>query len=362
MGAILGMGLSHYPGPMVPIEYWPKMIETNVAKGRIRPEDAANVAGWPAPMQAEWGTDEGLTAAEAHRTRLLAGYRQLREALDDFAPDLVLIWGDDQYENFNKDCIPAFCVYIFDEVGCKPLLGGERGPFRTAANAWGLPPDTEVRVRGHREAANALARTLLDQDFDIAYAYTTRHPRGLAHSFANTVMYLDYDRRGFDYPVVPFHVNCYGNEMMKTAAGADEGMRELSPPSPSPRRCFAIGRATARFLAESPWRVALIGSASWSHGSLTPKHGRLYPDTEADRARYAELQSGQFSEWHQISLRQIEESGQHEFLNWVCLAGAMTELGQQAQVLEYAESYIFNSSKCFTLFPPRVAAGAASPA
>jgi hypothetical protein len=355
MGAILGMGLSHYPGPIVPVEYWAKMIQTNVDKGRIRPEDAANVAGWPAPMQAEWGADEGLTAAQAHRAVLLAGYRQLREALDAFAPDLVLIWGDDQYENFQKDGIPAFCVYILDEAICRPLLGGERGPFRTTANAFGLPPDTEWRVRGHREAANGLARALLDQEFDISYAYTTRHPRGLAHSFSNTVVYLDYDRRGFDYPVIPFHVNCYGNEMMKTAAGAEEGMRELSPPAPSPKRCFAIGRATARYFADSPWRVALIGSSSWSHGSLTAKHGRLYPDVEADRARYTELENGRFVDWGQISLAQIEESGQHEFLNWVTLAGAMAELGQQAQILEYAESYIFNSSKCFTLFPPRAA-------
>jgi hypothetical protein len=342
---------------MVPVEYWPKMIDTNVQKGRIRPEDAANVAGWPAPMQAEWGTDEGLTAAQAHRARLLAGYRQLRAALDAFAPDLVLIWGDDQYENFKKDGIPPFCVYILDEAVCRPFAGGERGPFRTAANAWGVPPDTELRVRGHREAANGLARALLEQEFDVAYAYTTRHERGLAHSFANTIVYLDYDRHGegFAYPVIPFHVNCYGNEIMQTAAGQDEGMLELSPPSPSPRRCFAIGQATARYFADSPWRVALIGSSSWSHGSLTPKHGRLYPDTEADRARYEELKSGRFVDWHRIGIREIEESGQHEVLNWITLAGAMAELGQQAQIIEYAESYVFNSSKCFALFPPRPA-------
>jgi hypothetical protein len=356
MAEVLGLGLSHYPGPIVPPEFWAGMIRTNVSNGRIPPDVYENKARWPAPMLAEWGDDEGVAAAHQHRARLLAGYRRLREELDAFQPDLVLIWGDDQYENFKKDCVPPFCAYIVDEVVCKPLAGGERGPFRTGANAWDLPPDTELRVRGHREAANELTRALLAQDFDVAYAYQTRHERGLAHSFANTIVYLDYDWQGFDYPVIPFHVNCYGNQLMTAGAGSQgEGMAEMSPPAPSPRRCFAIGRATARFFADSPWRVALIASSSWSHGSLTMKHHRLYPDLEADRGLNRDLKSGRFADWGKIDLHQIEDSGQHEVLNWICLAGAMTELGQQAEVLDHVESYVFNSSKCFALFRPDAA-------
>jgi hypothetical protein len=30
----------------------------------------------------------------------------------------------------------------------------------------------------------------------------------------------------------------------------------------------------------------------------------------------------------------------------------MTELGQKAEVIDYVESYVFNSAKCFALFPP----------
>jgi hypothetical protein len=359
MAEVLGLGLSHYPGPLVPAEAWPRMLRTNEANGRIPPGLLDAPDRWPAAMRAEWGADEGLTAARAHQARLLSGYRALRAELDAFQPDLVLIWGDDQYENFQTDCVPAFCVYLFDELTCTPLAGTERGPFRTPDNAWGLPPDTPLPVRGHREAASALARTLLEQEFDVAYASTTRHPRGLAHSFAITLMYLDYDRQGLDYPVIPFHVNCYGNQLLRTAAGLrGDGPAVLSPPSPSPRRCFEIGRATARFLADSPWRVALIGSSSWSHGSLTQKHQRLYPDVDADRARYEDLTSGRYTEWGALDLRQLEESGQHEFLNWVCLAGAMAELDQAPRVLDYVETYIFNSSKCFAVFPPRAAVGA----
>jgi len=156
---------------------------------------------------------------------------------------------------------------------------------------------------------------------------------------------------------VLFHVNCYGNQLMSTSAGAaGEGSDEVSPPSPSPARCFVIGQATARFFARSPWRVALVGSASWSHGSLTPKHGRLYPDIEADRVRAEELRSGGFRDWGKISQSAIEESGQHEILNWICLAGAMTELGNPVEMVDFVESYCFNSAKCFALFPSPAAA------
>ena len=34
-------------------------------------------------------------------------------------------------------------------------------------------------------------------------------------------------------------------------------------PPPTPRRCFEMGAATARFFAQTPWRVAIIGDAAF---------------------------------------------------------------------------------------------------
>ncbi len=346
MAEILGLGLSHYPGPLVPAEYWPRMLESNVEKGRLPRELFEDRSRWPAAMLAEFGADNGISAARAHQARLLAGYRELRQRLDRFNPDLVLIWGDDQYENFRKDGIPAFCVYIFDEITSQPFANGSRGPFRTDRNSWDLPPDTDIVVRGHREAAERLVRHLLIEQFDPAYAFETRSERGLSHAFTNTVLFLDYDRTGFSYPVIPFHINCYGSQIMTTAAR----QKIRCPPSPTPRRCFDIGRAVARFFKASPWRVALIGSSSWSHASLTEKHQRLYADIEADRRRFEELKRGDYGAWARLDLEQIEQSGQNEFLNWICLAGAMAELNHGVEIIDYVESHVFNSSKCFATF------------
>lgn len=346
MAQVMGFGLSHYPGPLVPVEFWPQMLRSNVEKGRIPKAVFDDRSKWPKEMLAEWGSDDGQAAAREHQRRLLAGYREMRKRLDAFGPDIALIWGDDQNENFQRDGVPGFCVYIFDEMVCKPFAGGKRGPFRTDQNHWGLPPDTPLTVKGHREAANKLTCELIAKEFDVAWAYEARHEKGLSHAFANTVVSLDMERRGFSYPVIPFHVNCYGSQIVMTAAGE----KVLSPPSPNPGRCFNIGAAIARFFRDSPWRVALIGSSSWSHGSLTRKFDRLYPDLEADRRRLDDLKSGRFSSWKNLTTKEVEDAGQHEFLNWVCLAGAMSELGQTADVVDYVESYVFNSSKCFASF------------
>ena len=60
------------------------------------------------------------------------GFRKLRAEIDAFNPDVVLVWGDDQYENFKEDIIPAFCVMAYDEFECQPMAGqnGSQPPKR----------------------------------------------------------------------------------------------------------------------------------------------------------------------------------------------------------------------------------------
>ena len=125
---------------------------------------------------------------------------------------------------------------------------------------------------------------------------------------------------------------------------------EPDPTAPSPRSCFDVGRAVGRVLAKSPWRVALIASSSWSHAFLTPKNGWLYPDHESDRARFAELRDHRLERWSDLPLDTVINAGQQEMLNWVTLAGAMVELGKKAEVVDYVETYVMNSNKCFAAF------------
>jgi hypothetical protein len=207
MGEILGVGVTHYPGLMLPDKYMSQTLTRALNSERI-PEEMKNPARWPEALQQELAANENGGAAAEHRRRLVGGFRKAREALDAFAPDVVLIWGDDQYENFREHGVPSFCVFALDTIESRPFARAGLG------NVWGEGPDTVVRVDGHRAAGCRLASELLKADFDVSYAYRMRHELGLPHAFINTILYLDYDRRGFPYPVVPFHVNCYGSSVI----------------------------------------------------------------------------------------------------------------------------------------------------
>ncbi len=354
MGEILGIGTSHYPGPMVPDSYMAAFLRRTLESPRV-PDQLKKVQSWPRPMQLEWGSDEGATAAGKHREQLMGAFRKIRAEIEAFRPDFIVVWGDDQYENFREDIIPPFCVYIFDQAQYTPLAGIDRWA-RTSQNVWDEPPGKVFTVKGHVPGGRYLVSRLLEEDFDLPYAYTLRFARGLAHSFSQTLLYLDYDRLGFDHCLIPFHVNCYGSAVIRSRGGnahlKAEGKDGPDPPAPSPRRCFELGRAVARLLRASPWRVVLMATSSWSHAFLTEKNHWLYPDMESDLRRFEELRDGGHGRWRELSLSQIEDAGQNEILNWVCLAGAMTELKLKVNVVDYVESYIFNSNKCFAVFRP----------
>ena len=74
----------------------------------------------------------------------------------------------------------------------------DTGNFRTR--------DKTFAIAGHRAGAKRLVSALLADGIDVAYAYEPRH-QPLGHAFVNSILYLDIDRKGFPYPVVPFTVN-----------------------------------------------------------------------------------------------------------------------------------------------------------
>jgi hypothetical protein len=123
--------------------------------------------------------------------------------------------------------------------------------------------------------------------------------------------YLDWDRKGFPYPLIPFQVNCYGEDMRMPALGANEWIGRLPdrsevdkilskggvlpPQAPLVWRCYDLGKAVAEIIAASPYRACIIGSSSWSHASLTDLHGFLWGDVESDREHYEQLKAGRFA-------------------------------------------------------------------
>ena len=358
MAEILGLGCTHWPTLCLPNDGLTGVFKRVLDAPNVDPavKDPAN---WPSELLAELGNDDGLSAANRCGERFGNDFRAIRKILDDFKPDFVLVWGDDQYENFKEDIVPPFCVLGYDdEFDLQPWHTANGSNGKGKPNRWGEAADWSLHLKGHREAAKFIATGLIERGIDLAYAYKPLH-HPMAHAFTNTFLYLDWDRQGFSYPVVPFAINCYGRNLIHATGGfghlygppRPEG-ESGDPPSPHPWRCMDVGAAVAEVLAKSPYRVALVASSSWSHCFLSPKNGYLWPDHEGDRILFDAISRGDWGTWRKRTLDEMEYSGQHEMLNWMALAGAMEALGRKKPVIQdYMETYILASDKCFLSFP-----------
>src|SRR6516165_6084057 len=170
MGEILGLGCTHYPGLTVPDERLPSGFHRLLTAPGV-PDYYKDPVNWPAELVAELGNDQGYSAAQRYSARMGDDFRAIRAVLDDFA---VMPW-----------------------------QANGHGGNGNRPNRWGEPADWRLELHGHREAAKYLATGLIERGIDMAYAYKPLH-HPLAHAFTNTFLYLDWDRRGFPYPVIPF--------------------------------------------------------------------------------------------------------------------------------------------------------------
>ena len=353
MAEILGLGISHYPPLSLPDDRMSGILRYTLDDPAI-PAEAKDPANWPPAMRAEWGSDQGTAAAARHRQAMVERLARVRRALDDFNPDVVLIWGDDQYENFREDVIPAFTVCAYPEIVFEPWRQAQRSSMAEGGkpNVWNEGPDKCYRVKGHRSMAKALASGLIEAGIDIAYAYEPLHHKGFAHAFGNAILYLDYERTGWSWPTVAVPINCYGRRVVSCKGFLTRfgDQLDFDPPSPSPARCMTLGAETARILRASPWRVAVVASSSWSHAFLCDETWRLRPDTTADRALYAALVAGDHAHWRRTPLAAFERAGQQEVLNWCPLLGAMETLGAKLEWSDIVETDVFNSNKVFAIY------------
>src|SRR3954447_5052848 len=137
MAEFLGLGLTHYPPLSVADDRMADLMRWTLTDPDI-PELEKRPENWPDLMRAEWAADGGTAAAGAHREVLRAGLAACRAALDEFEPDVLVVWGDDQYENFREEVVPPFCILAYGETEvCAFEVMNERG----APNVWGLPDD-----------------------------------------------------------------------------------------------------------------------------------------------------------------------------------------------------------------------------
>ena len=346
MAEILALGISHYP-PLTGHDNRMAGILRRMMQNPDLPANLRTPEGWPEAMRTEWGDDEGATSAARHRADLVGWMEQTRAALDAFDPDFVLMWGDDQYENFREDIIPPYCISAYDKFNFAPPRD----------NVWG-ETDKTYELAGNRGAAKMLASRLIEQGFDTAYSYKPLHHRARPRLYQCDLL-SRLRSQGFrlsDRPLRDQLLRPQGCLAARRRAGFRQDhspTRTWTRPRPRPGGCSTLvprRRASSR---NSPYRVALLASSGWSHAFLTAKNHLPLPRHAVGSADVRASSRRQLRGMAELHGQAVEDSGQQEILNWMCLAGALSALERKPQETGFVDTWIFNSSKVFLIAPRR---------
>ena len=154
---------------------------------------------------------------------------QARAFVDDFTPELVIIFAPDHYNGFLYELMPSFCV----------------GAAATSVGDYGLPTGS---LPVDRDAAYELARNALDDGVDLALSEDMR----VDHGFVQPLLFW-FDSLENLPPVVPIFINC------------------VAEPLGPAKRARMLGESVGRMFGGDERRVLVVGSGGLSHDPPVPR-------------------------------------------------------------------------------------------
>ena len=298
---VIGIGTSHSPQLSIRAKDWEYLLKKDETDPRLDYQALLK--------KAKPGLENELTP-EKFRERdqaCQAAIRTLGEALQAARADLVVIFGDDQQEQFHDDNMPTFAIYHGKSVPVVKDNKHQPAGWKDAERrGWA---ETAGEYETAHELGNHLVRSLADAEFDIARCNRLREEIGVGHAFS-----FLYRRilPGGKLPMVPVMVNTY-----------------YPPNQPTPKRCYAFGQAVRKSIEswDSDKRVALMASGGLSHVVI---------DEEIDAMVIDGLKNKKPETLFRLPREKLR-GGTSEILNWVALAGAMAD--RELKYLEYVTTY-----------------------
>ncbi len=286
---VLGIGHSHTPQISVDPEEWPNLGKTEQPSPHI-PDDLE------AQLQ--------LDCFRQKHARVQGAIKQLGQLLRSADLDAIVIFGDDQHEQFNDENMPSVAIYHGDRVEVRPRPPRPSGTFPTLH----LEP-TATEYPNASELAVHLITSLTEQEFEITRSNQLRAERGIGHAFSFLYQRLWPE---CNVPIVPVMVNTY-----------------YPPNQPTPKRCHDLGRAVRAAL--ETWtggkRVGVLASGGLSH---------IVIDEPLDLQVLDALKAKDTRALHAIP-RELMKGGTSEILNWVALDGAVGDLPMT--LIDYIPGY-----------------------
>lgn len=311
---MLGLGLasSHAPGMWQAPADWPRFLE------RMPPEIKEHL---PYTAKVEM---ESLEIREDYYKRIHAAFAALREQVQAYRPDALIMIGDDQGDMFDMANNPTFSLY----TGSDPIWGvSAQAPFRAP-----VEESTKVVFQNHVELSNVLLKGLVKRGFDMAnvaqFDARGNPQRGVSHMVANLVP--EVDPRG-EIPIICVFLN------------------EYYPPLPSAQRCAQLGEAIADTLADRPERVAIYASGGLSH--FPGEYNVGWIDKALDQWILERLERNDLDALKHLFTFDSDNmrAGTGEVRAWIAVAAAMN---RPATVLEYVPAHCTVTGCGFAYWPP----------
>ncbi|MGF1596901.1 MAG: protocatechuate 3,4-dioxygenase [Acidimicrobiales bacterium] len=309
---VLGVGSSHSPMVTMGGDDWLAWGERDLSHPMLHTRDGRHVS-YEEQLAAVGDTLVAEVTAERcaeGAARVDAAVSQLRRALAEARPDVVVIVGDDQSEHLLGDNLPPFLVYWGDAITNDALADHDD---RSALFARFGPGYYEPGGARTYPVATALARHLIataaDGDVDVATSNALpRSGRGMGHAFGFPVRRLVPEGAA----IVPVMVNTY------------------NPPSqPRARRCRALGAVLRHAIETYPGgeRVAVVASGGLSHFIVLEDLDREVLDAfgRGDLDAVCEVPEATYV------------AGTSEIKNWITTAAACD--GFRFELVDYVPAY-----------------------
>ena len=225
-------------------------------------------------------------------TACMAEIAAMGERFTATRPDALIVVADDHLNAFSFNAVPALCVRIGRTV---------QRMTQDHAEAFDAVLDHMAEEYPlHEELASQILSQGIDAGFDLAQSWEAP----VDHAFLSPVNTM-HGARPIP-PLVPIWVNSF------------------VAPQPTPKRCFDFGRQIARVVAAGPWRVGIIATGGLSHFPelSLPRVGET--DTVFDRKLIHWMETGEHEPLRHLGVDELHKAGEHEFLNWMVLLGAVT--------------------------------------
>lgn len=264
----------------------------------------------PVNPKVEEETPEGV---KERYSSIKGGLDRVDSAIKASAPDVMLIFGDDQHEHFTN-IVPQIAIFTGESLKVREFTGHS----------------LEVRHRDpviEVECDSALARHLLkqciDAEFDVTEVRSLPEDVLFSHALSQIVHYYD-----LGMPIIPIWIN------------------GIVPPSPSPTRCYEFGQEIRKAIESFPEerKAFLYGSGGLSHftggypyAAMTERVDYGSIKEEFDLQLIDTIRQGRGHDLAKFTSDDFLDNGEIETRQWVTIMGATGDVAPE--IVEYGSFY-----------------------